>query len=52
MAPIDTHQHLLNTYGDQTVDVSRGNSDSGSPLLVQIFTSTVCRLLFIIGKTA
>ena len=43
MAPIYIHQHLLNIYGDQTVDVSTvrqwvvhfssGNSDSGSPPL-------------------
>ena len=56
------HQHLLNIYGDQTVDVSTlrwcvvhfstGDSSSGSPLLVQIFTSTAYRLLFIIGKNA
>ena len=47
-------------YGDQTVDVSTlrwwvvyfssGNSDSGSPLLVQIFMSAACRLLFMLAK--
>ena len=41
MAPIDIHQHSLNVYGDQTVDVSTvrqwvvhfssGNSNSGAP---------------------
>jgi len=37
---------LLNVYGDQTVDVSSsGNSDSGLPLLVLIFTSAACMLL-------
>jgi len=49
MALIDRHQHLLNVSGNQTVDVSTvrqwvvcfssGDSDNGSPLLVQIFTS-------------
>ena len=43
--PIDNHQHLLNAYGDQTVDgevrwwvihFSSDNCDSGSPPLVQI----------------
>ena len=29
---------------------SSDNSDSGSPSLVQIFTSMACRLLFITGK--
>jgi len=49
MTPADIHQHLLNLSEDQTVGVSTvrqwavnfssGNSDSGSPLLVQIVTS-------------
>jgi len=60
MAHIDIHWCLLNTYGDQTVDVSTVRqwvecfssdySNSGSPLLVLIFTRTACRLLFITGK--
>ena len=62
MAPIDMHRYLLNVYGDQTVDVSTvrqwvvhlmsGSSDSGLHhcLLVQIFMSVACRLLFIGGK--
>ena len=29
-----------------------GNSDSGSPLLVQMFTSAACKLLFIAGENA
>jgi len=32
------------------VRFSSGDSNSGSLLLVQIFMSTVCRLLFIAGK--
>ena len=46
MAAIGIHQHLLNTNGDQAVDVSTvkqwvvcfnsDDSDSGSPLLMQI----------------
>ena len=62
MALTDTHQHLLNVYRDQTLDVSTvrrwvvhfssGDSNSGSPPLVQIFISAVCRLLFIAGKNA
>ena len=31
---------------------SSGDSDSGSPLLVQIFSSAACRLLFITGENA
>ena len=58
MAPIDTHQRLLNVYGDQTADVSTvrqwmvrfSSGDSGSPPLVHIFTSTACRLWFITDK--
>ena len=48
-APTDIHQHLLNIYGDQTVDVSTarqsevrfssGDSENESPRLVQIFIS-------------
>ena len=34
------------------VHFSSGDSDSGSPLLVQIFTSEAYRLLFIAGKNA
>ena len=62
IAPTDIHQHLLNFYGDQTVDVSimrwwvvhfsSGNSNSGAPQLVQMFTSTAYRPLFIAGKNA
>jgi len=62
MVPTDIHQHLLNISGEQRVDVSTvrlwmvcfssRNSDSGSPPLVQIFTSAACRLLFITGKNA
>lgn len=62
ISPIDIHQHLMNVYGDQTVDVSivkwwvlhinSGDSDRGSVPLVQIFTSTVYRLLYITGKNA
>ena len=62
MAPISIHQHLLNVYGDQRVDVSTlrlqmvhfssCNSNSWSPLLLQIFMSTACRLLFIAGENA
>ena len=60
MAPIDIHWLLLNVYGDWTLDVSSvrqwvlcfssGESDSGSPLLVQIVMSTACVLLLIAGK--
>jgi len=60
MAPTEIHQHLLNIYGNQTVDVktlrqwvehfSSGDSGSGSPTLVQIFISTACRLLLIAGE--
>ena len=61
-APSDIPHHLLSINGDQTMDVSTvrwwvvcfssGNSDSGSPSLVQIFLSMVCRLLFISGESA
>ena len=59
MAHIDSHQHLLNVSGNQTVDVSTvrqwvvcfSSGDSGSPLLVHII-SAACRLLFITGENA
>jgi len=61
-AHTDTHRHLLNIVGDQTVDMSMtwqwvvhfnsGDSSSGSPPLLQIFTSVKCRLLFIADKNA
>ena len=60
MAPTDIHQHLLNIFGDQTVDVSTvkscvihfssGDSDSGSFLLVLSVTSAACMLVFISGE--
>ena len=62
MAPTGIHQHLPSSYGDPTVDVStvkwwvvcfsRGNSKSGSPLLVQMFTSMECRVLFTTDENA
>ena len=60
IAPIDIHQCLMTVDGDQTVSVSTmrwtvhfsGDSNSGSPLLVHIFTSTSCRLLLITGENA
>jgi len=60
MAPTDIHWSLMYVYGDQTVGVSTvrwwvvhfssGNSNSGSPLLVQILRSAAYRLLFIAGE--
>ena len=55
IAPTDIHRHLLNRYGEQTGDVSAvhfssGDSDSGSDLLVSIYTITACRLLLITSK--
>ena len=62
MTPIDIHQHLLNVYEDQTVDMSTVRqcvvcfssdiTDSWSLLLVQIFTGVAYRLLFTAGKNA
>jgi len=59
MAPIDINRRLLNTYRDQTVGVNtvswwvmHFSSGRGSPPLEKIFTSIVCRLLFIAGKNA
>ena len=58
MAPTDIHGYMLNVSGDQTVNVSTVRwwvvcfSNSGSPLLVQIFMSTTCMILFITGKNA
>jgi len=62
IAPIDIYRHLLNICRDQPVNMSTakqrvvgftsGNSDSGSPLVVEIFTSTAFRLLFTAGKNA
>ena len=58
MAPIGIHCCLLNVCGEQTANVLTlrqwvmcfSSGDSGSPLLVQIFTSAACRLLFAAGK--
>ena len=57
-----THWHFLSIYGDQTVNertvrwwvvcFSSFNSDSGSPLLLQIFTCGACRFLFITCENA
>ncbi|MFV1073149.1 hypothetical protein, partial [Klebsiella pneumoniae] len=62
IAPTDINSCLLNIYGDQTVDVSTvrwwvvhfssGDSDSGSPPLVQMVTSTACRLTFVAVENA
>jgi len=60
MALFDSHWSLLNIYGDQTWDVDTrrrlvvgfSSGNSGSPLLVQIDMSAVCRFLFITGKNA
>ena len=62
IAPIDIHHRLLKVCGDQTVDVSTvrcrvvhfssDDSDRIFFLLVQIFASMACRLLFITGKNA
>ena len=62
MAPVDIHWCLLHVYGDRTVDVSTvkqwvahfssGDSTSRSPLLVQVFTSVACGLLFTAGENA
>ena len=58
IAPTDIHQHLLNVSVDQTVDVSTerlwvvhfSSGSSGSPQLLQTFTSVACRLLLITSK--
>ena len=61
------HQHLQNIYGEHCGQCSvwtplwtphmvecfsSGDSGNGSPPLAQIFTSTVCRLLFISCENA
>ena len=61
-APTEIPWHLLNIYGDQMVDVSTvrwwmmcfssSDNGSGSPLLVHIFMSVACRLMFFTGKNA
>lgn len=58
MTRTDIHQCLLNVHGDQGVDVRPvrqwmvhiSSGHSRPPLLVQIFMSIECRLLFISGK--
>ena len=60
--PTDLHQSLLNVYGVQavvvssvrwcTVHFSSGDSDTGSPLLVQTVMSAALRFLFIAGENA
>ena len=62
MAPIDIHWHLLNIYGDQTVNVgtvrhylvhfSSVDGDSGSSPLLQIFKRTERRFLYITDRNA
>jgi len=62
MVPTDIHQCLLNTDGDQPVDMSTvrwwvvsfssGDSNSRSPLLVQDIMDVTCRLLFIADEKA
>ena len=57
---IGIHHHMLNVYGDQTVDMSTvkwllvhfssGNCDHGSPLLVHILMYAACGILFITGE--
>ena len=55
-----SHWYLLNVYGDQTVNVNTvkrwvvpfSSRDSGWCLLVQVFMSMVCRLLFIADENA
>ena len=59
MASTDIHQHLLNVYGDQTVDISTvwwwvvhfssGDSDYVTSAGAD-FMSTACQLLFISAK--
>lgn len=60
-APTDLHQHLLKVDGNAAVAVSAvrwwvlcfssGGSNGGSPLLMQIVTSTACRILFTVGES-
>ena len=54
MAPIDIPQCLLKSGCDhsEVVHFSRDNSSIGSPLLVHIFTSAACMLLYIAGENA
>ena len=60
MALTDFDQQLLSVSEDQTVGVNTmrqwvvhfSSSNSGLPLLVQIFMSKACWLLFIAGKNA
>jgi len=56
----DVHWCWVNICGDQPVDVSTvqqwvvhfSSGDSGSLLLMQMFTSAACRLLFTAGENA
>jgi len=60
VAPIDTHQHLLNVYGDQPEDectmrwcighFSSFNNDSGSPPLCRFFHSLACNSCLLLAK--
>ena len=57
IAPFDVHQRLQYVYRDQTIDLNTvtqgvvhfnsGDSNSGSSLVVWMFMSTACRLLYI-----
>jgi len=54
MAPTVIHWPLLNIYGDQTVSFQQWQQQCERQVTfqrtMQIFTSTACRLLFIVGK--
>ena len=58
IAPIDIHQHLLNSYGDQTVHISTVKwwvlhfscGWRGHLCWYRFWTNMACRLLFIAGK--
>ena len=62
IALIDIHQHLLNFYGDYSVDVSTvkrwvvhlssGDSNGGSLPMVQVVMSMACRFLYFTGENA
>jgi len=58
MAPTDIHCHMLNVYGEQTVDVSTVRNGWCVSALVMVGTSAgrfltmTCRLLYFAGENA
>lgn len=49
---MEIKQWTLAQWGNEWCDIAVATATSGSPLVVQIFMNTVCRLLFLFGHNA